>query len=259
MRAGDTALRALVDGLLRGLQAAAPAPAPASAPARRGVAAAVALATAPDPDWQLRAAAAVVATTEVLFGASPAWQPQGQGLAAAAAAQRGAGPGGAPAAELEALAGAALAEYLREDVWGVPTSLEAAAGRGGRGAAPPPTLQARSRPPRCSLPRARPAGPPAPAHTARVRAGSGPEIRVRVPQEVGQNALLARVLLEAVGAAARASGPRFASSGRLLRPALLPLLERLADPCASVAAPARAALGSVCAHCGCAMTDERVC
>ena len=80
-----------------------------------------------------------------------------------------------------------------------------------------------------------------------------------MPQEVGQNALLARTLLEAVGAAARAAGPRFASSGRLLRPALLPLLERMADPCASVAAAARAALGSVCSHCGCALTDERMC
>ena len=70
-------------------------------------------------------------------------------------------------------------------------------------------------------------------------------------QELGQNALLARVLLEAVGAVARAVGPRFAASGRLLRLALLPLLERLADPCASVAAAAAAALSSVCSNCGC--------
>lgn len=81
-------------------------------------------------------------------------------------------------------------------------------------------------------------------------------------QELGQNALLARVLLEAVGAVARAVGPRFAASGRLLRLALLPLLERLADPCASVAAAAAAALSSVCSNCGCVrarLHDGSVC
>lgn len=150
-----------MDGLLRGLQAVAPAPAPAGPPDKRGMAAAEALALTPGADWQLQAAAAVVATTEVLFGASPAWQPHERG--SAAAALRGAGPGGAPAAELEALASAALAEYLREEVWGVPTSLEAAAGRNGRGAAPP-TLQARS-PATSLLAAARPALRPARARS----------------------------------------------------------------------------------------------
>ena len=47
------------------------------------------------------------------------------------------------------------------------------------------------------------------------------------PQVLGENVMLLRVLLESVGAAARAAGPRFASSGRLLRTVLLPTLERL--------------------------------
>ncbi|KAK9820989.1 hypothetical protein WJX81_002818 [Elliptochloris bilobata] len=197
--AGGTSLRALVDGLLRALQAAAPAPVPSSNPA-----------PAAAPDWQLPAAAAVTATAEVLFGASPAWRPQGDGLEGLNPSEQGLTRPAAP--ELEALAGLVLAEWVRKELWGVPTSAEAA------GDAPAlPTLQ-----------------------------------------ELGQNALLARVLLEAVGAMARAAGPRFASSGRLLRPMLLPLLERLADPCPSVAASAAAAISSVCSHCGYAGLDGLV-
>ena len=77
-----------------------------------------------------------------------------------------------------------------------------------------------------------------------VQSGSG------VGQVLGRNALLVRAACEAVGTAARSVGPAFSSDGRLLRPALLPLLERLADPCPSVAASAAAAVGSICLHCG---------
>ena len=57
-------------------------------------------------------------------------------------------------------------------------------------------------------------------------------------------------MLEAVGVFARVLGQRFASSGVILRKVLLVLLERLADPCPSVATSAAAALGAVCLHCG---------
>ena len=57
-------------------------------------------------------------------------------------------------------------------------------------------------------------------------------------------------MLEAVGVFARALGPRFASTGVILRKVLLVVLERLADPCPSVGASAAAALGSICLHCG---------
>ena len=57
-------------------------------------------------------------------------------------------------------------------------------------------------------------------------------------------------MLEAVGVFARVLGRRFASSGVILRKVLLVLLERLADPCPSVATSAGAALGAVCLHCG---------
>lgn len=69
-------------------------------------------------------------------------------------------------------------------------------------------------------------------------------------QALGENALLARALCDACGTAARVLGPRLPASGRALRSALLPLLGRLADPCALVSAAASTALASVCTHCG---------
>lgn len=57
-------------------------------------------------------------------------------------------------------------------------------------------------------------------------------------------------MLEAVGVFARVLGPRFVSSGVILRKVLLLLLERLGDPCPSVASSAAAALGVLCLHCG---------
>ncbi len=65
---------------------------------------------------------------------------------------------------------------------------------------------------------------------------------------LGENALLLRVLIDACGAAARSTGRRL--SGRLLRVILLPLLERLSDPCALVANAADTALRSICMHGG---------
>lgn len=124
--AGGTALRALVDALLRALQAAAPAPAAGPNPGQAPAAA---------PDWQLPAAAAVAVTAEVLFGASPAWRPPHEGLAGLG--ERDQGLPGSAAAELEALAGVALAEWVREELWGVRTSTEAAADWAGEASAPP--------------------------------------------------------------------------------------------------------------------------
>ena len=77
-------------------------------------------------------------------------------------------------------------------------------------------------------------------------------------QVLGENALLARVLLEGVGAFARALGGRYRASGRLMYTVLIPLLERLADPCPSVSAAAAAAIGSLCVHSGYASFDELV-
>ena len=67
---------------------------------------------------------------------------------------------------------------------------------------------------------------------------------------MGENAVLIRALLEAVGTFARLLGRRFSTNGLILRKVLLLLLERLADPCPSVASSAAAAVGSLCLHCG---------
>jgi hypothetical protein len=67
-------------------------------------------------------------------------------------------------------------------------------------------------------------------------------------QQLGEHALALRVLLDAVGSLAVVLGPRFAANGRVLRPLLMPLLERLGDPCAFVAAAAGGACAAVCLH-----------
>ena len=58
-----------------------------------------------------------------------------------------------------------------------------------------------------------------------------------------------RSLLDALGSFARAVGTEYAASGSMLRVVLLPVLERLGDPCPAVAAAAGVAVGSICLHC----------
>lgn len=70
-------------------------------------------------------------------------------------------------------------------------------------------------------------------------------------QELGENALLARSLLHAIGSFARALGPAYLSQGSLVRVALMPLLERLGDGCPGVSAAASDAVSSICLHCAC--------
>ena len=76
-------------------------------------------------------------------------------------------------------------------------------------------------------------------------------------QALGENVILIRSLLEGVGVCARALGQAFATRGTPLRLVLLPLLERLGDPCPSVVATADDAISSVCLHCGYTGTIHR--
>lgn len=69
-------------------------------------------------------------------------------------------------------------------------------------------------------------------------------------QDLGSNALMLRSLAEASGAAGRVLGTRLGGTGRTLRGVLIPLLERLADPCALVAGAAGNALTCISHHCG---------
>ena len=77
-------------------------------------------------------------------------------------------------------------------------------------------------------------------------------------QVLGENALLARILLEGVGAFARTLGVCCRANSRLMYTVLIPVLERLADSCPSVSAAAAAAIGSLCLHCGYSTFDELV-
>lgn len=70
--------------------------------------------------------------------------------------------------------------------------------------------------------------------------------------------MLVRSCLEAVGTLARALQGGLTSNGRLLRAVLLPVLERLSDPCASVASSAAAAISSLCFHGGYATFGQLV-
>ena len=79
-----------------------------------------------------------------------------------------------------------------------------------------------------------------------------------IKQVLGENALLARVLLEGVGVFARALGARCRADGRLMYTVLIPALERMADPCPSVSAAAAAAIGSLCVHGGYSTFNELV-
>ncbi|CAD7698395.1 unnamed protein product [Ostreobium quekettii] len=69
-------------------------------------------------------------------------------------------------------------------------------------------------------------------------------------QDLGENAILVRAVLECVGVCASVLGPRFARNGRLLRSVLMPVLERLGDPTPFVSSAAEVAVGSICIHCG---------
>ena len=163
-----------------------------------GGAAAAAQAPQPEagqPPWQLQAASLAVALAELLLGASPAWQPSWCAGKAAGSSS------GTSSNELESLAAAAVQDLVQEAIWSLPTSV---AGEGpeagsGRSAASPLLLEASPRQQRLTA------------------------------QQLGCNALLLKATIECCGTAARALGPRFAQNGRLLRTALLPLLEKLGE------------------------------
>ncbi|GMH32931.1 hypothetical protein BSKO_00765 [Bryopsis sp. KO-2023] len=77
-------------------------------------------------------------------------------------------------------------------------------------------------------------------------------------EALGQNAMLVRTLLDSVGTFARVVGKSFAEGGQILRLALMPMLERLGDPCPLVQAAAETAVDSVCWHCGYGSLEQLV-
>ena len=76
----------------------------------------------PLQDWRLQAASTAVVMTEVLFGASPAWRPELE--RAAGSFEQSTAGNGTQQDELEALVILVEEEWVREPLWGVPTSEE---------------------------------------------------------------------------------------------------------------------------------------
>ncbi|DBA77508.1 hypothetical protein WJX77_009976 [Trebouxia sp. C0004] len=204
----------------------------------------------PSIAWQGRAAAAVVALTEVLYGASPAWQPAQAQISGnptspdSSRRQRNSGRACSTSAAGDEAIGDAGQQGSRngEDAGrhGSESASDVGASVHGGGALEQLVVQV--------------LGDFSSADVWQMRTHVEPDAlpgqNALTPQALGENAVLIRALLEAVGTFARVLGPRFASNGLILRKVLLLLLERLADPCPSVAASAGAALGSLCLHCG---------
>ena len=281
MHAGSAVLRRVTQDLLQTFEAQVPAQ-PAERPGRR--------ISSWDPDmpaspgWQGKAASAVVVLAEVMFGASVSWQGTQQqqqqqqqkksdtsgqhsqlntSLTATTASNSTSTAAHAstdgkelahnlPSSDLadaairtdcsvlEPFVVQALDDFSNAGVWSLPTHLDPDAAVPGN---VPLTLQVCrvTSFPTCITP----------CRWSRL----GPVctqclMGLQVMQALGENAILIRAMLEAVGVFARVLGRRFASSGVILRKVLLVLLERLADPCPSVATSAGAALGAVCLHCG---------
>ena len=218
---------------------------------------------APSASWQLPAASCVLVITEVIFGASAAWRPSNYlgpleaGAGGVAPRQSDPAPHERPLhaheAELEAIVVMIQEEWVREPLWGVPTSAEPSHGDAGPSLTPQVTPHPQQHP-LYNLSGVFPTRGCC-THCWYVRQGVSSACPVQV---LAENALLARALLEGIGAFGRALGRRYAAGGRLMFTILIPALERLADPCPSVASAASAAVASICLHCGYAGLEELV-
>lgn len=212
---GGTALRRLVDHGLRRLQqlleggaaAASDLCKPARSKQNGGeLAAAAGPAAAATQPWQLQAAAVAAVLSEMLFGASPARQQGGSAADCSASERQRSEQGGAvPTAtegrvreqegeasrELQALVLGLVEPLVGGALWSLPTWQQQ-----------PQQQQGGSENP------------------------SGARLSA---QQLGVNVMAVRVAVEAVGTCGRLLGLSFARWGRLLRTALLPLLERLGE------------------------------
>jgi hypothetical protein len=132
--AGGTVLRGLLDSLVGSLRKALPRATHREAPA--------------GSSWQLSAASTVVLMSEIIFGASSAWLPAIHSTAVPSSPERPApetsacgaarvtlsGPeqtgdksrSGQPLEELKAVVLMVEEEWVRESLWGLPTSAETA-------------------------------------------------------------------------------------------------------------------------------------
>ncbi|KAL0049229.1 hypothetical protein WJX82_009193 [Trebouxia sp. C0006] len=246
--AGGAVLHGIVQDLLQVFEAQTP-PQNTQSPASSRPHTALSAQARPSIAWQGRAAAAVVALTEVLYGASPAWQPAQAHISGCPASpddsrrQHNGGRTRSTTASGDEAVGNARQEGIRNGEeaghHGNESASDVGASVHGDGTLEQLVVQVLGDFSSADVWQL-------PTH---VEPDALPVRTALTPQALGENAVLIRALLEAVGTFARLLGPRFASNGLILRKVLLLLLERLADPCPSVAASAGAALGSLCLHC----------
>ena len=175
--------------------------------------------------WTISAAQVVFVLTEIVFGASPAWQPKYTHLSAAAAAASSSSSSSSSTKELEALIALVLPELVDSRIWSLPTATTSSLspnndGHNNNYSAPAP---------------------------AAVLPSSSPGF---TSKDRGSNALLQRAILDCIGTSACALGVQFTSNGRLVRSILLPVVQKSGDPCRTVAASADTAIQAICTFCG---------
>ena len=185
------ALRGLVEGCLGWMQqlVESSAAAPGRAPPLARPSSSSMPAAGEDP-WQLQCASGAVVLAELVFGGSPAWRPLWS--PSFPTSHPGAAPIPSSPVFLDLVAAAVLQDMVQDAFWSLPTA------SGGNSLSSSDT--------RLLL--------------------NGPLGQLSA-QQLGCNALLLKAALEGCGTAARALGQRFTLTGRMLRAALLPLLEKL--------------------------------
>ncbi|KAG7670538.1 hypothetical protein Ndes2526B_g00298 [Nannochloris sp. 'desiccata'] len=194
--------------------------------------------------WTISAAQVVFVLTEIIFGASTAWQPSYTLLAsppntaastAAAASLTSSSSFSSFSKELEALIVGVLPELVDTRIWSLPTAATSTDFNSKDGSdynnSPPNTA--------ASAAAAAPLPSSSPGFTSKDR---------------GSNALLQRAILDCIGTSSRALGLQFTSNGRLIRSILLPVIQKLGDPCRIVAASADTTIQAMCTFCGYAQT-----
>jgi TELO2-interacting protein 1 len=189
--------------------------------------------------WTISAAQIVFVLNEIIFGASPAWQPRYSLLSATASSSSSSSFSSSPSftKEIEALLASVLPELVDMRIWSLPTAISSN------------TMSSsfntdnhhdniinnsyNMTPPAAALPSTSPGF---------------------ISKDRGSNAALHRAILDCIGTSARALGLQFTNNGRLLRSILLPVIQKMGDPCPIVAASADTTIQAICTFCGYSQT-----
>lgn len=188
--------------------------------------------------WQLAAAQLVLVVQEILFGSSSSSTSSSRSVCAHDT-RADAGGTTCETAEVEVLGDEQMEQvvasiihtFVDDRIWNLPVALSSQTHRDRHLALPHSTATA------------------APATSALVVDSNSTAGRAC-------NAVLQRTMLHCIGTCARAVGPRCARNGRILRAILIPLFEKVADPCPLVSVPALTALHCIVYYCGYSNTEH---